>query len=59
MKEKINWELLAITRFLLASVVMFTHIKEFAANGGQEWFGYLNALIAIHGFLLISGFSIG
>lgn len=58
-KEKINWELLAITRFFLACVVMATHLIPHDDTGFLNWLSYFGGFEAVLGFLLISGFSIG
>jgi peptidoglycan/LPS O-acetylase OafA/YrhL len=53
-----KWSFLAGLRFLLASIVVFTHLGHYA---GAEWASALGsaAFEAIAGFLIISGFSIG
>lgn len=56
---KSNWEVLSLTRFLLALIVMIEHLQAYAAIGYLKWYGNLGAFEAILGFLLISGFSIG
>ncbi|QNQ09239.1 acyltransferase family protein [Sphingomonas alpina] len=54
-----RWSLLAGARFLLASIVLLTHLKLFAATSGVVEFIGGAAFQAIAGFLLISGYSIG
>ena len=56
---KINWELLAVTRFFLASVVMAGHLGPHDETGFLNWLAYFGGFEAVLGFLLISGFSIG
>jgi len=54
-----NWEILSLTRFLLAFVVLLSHLKSFTNIGILKYFGAFGAFEAILGFLLISGLSIG
>jgi len=55
-----NWEVLAITRFFLAIVVLFHHLPATLMNDtSRPWYGKLGAFEAVLGFLLISGLSIG
>jgi len=55
-----NWEVLAITRFYLAMVVLFSHLPATLMNDtSRPWYGRLGAFEAVLGFLLISGLSIG
>ncbi|WP_028981508.1 acyltransferase family protein [Sporocytophaga myxococcoides] len=56
---KVNWAVLALTRFFLASIVMMEHLKKFCDVGNWGLYTYFGAFEAILGFLLISGFSIG
>jgi peptidoglycan/LPS O-acetylase OafA/YrhL len=61
--EKINynWEILALTRFVLAMIVLLQHIP--AIFDGYDinipWYNKRGAFEAVLGFLLISGLSIG
>ncbi|MFP9117053.1 acyltransferase family protein [Flavobacterium sp. RNTU_13] len=57
--KKINWEILALTRFILAAIVIVNHLTDYTDVGCLNWFKKLGAFEAILGFLLISGFSIG
>ncbi len=57
--EKINWEILAFLRFILASVVMIGHLSDGRDIGFLKVFTYLGSFEAILGFLVVSGFSIG
>ncbi len=57
--SKVNWEILAFLRFILASVVMIGHLSEGRDLGFLKVFTYLGSFEAILGFLVISGFSIG
>lgn len=57
--QSVNWEILSLTRFLLAMIVMTGHLKSFGSIGFLNWYDYLGSFEAILGFLLISGFSIG
>ena len=59
MKGKINWEVLSLTRFLLALIVMIGHLEEYSQIGYFKWVTYFGSFEAILGFLLISGISIG
>jgi peptidoglycan/LPS O-acetylase OafA/YrhL len=59
MNEKVNWEILSLTRFLLALIVMIGHLQEFSSLAFLKWYTYLGSFEAILGFLLISGLSIG
>jgi peptidoglycan/LPS O-acetylase OafA/YrhL len=59
MKGKINWEVLSLTRFLLALIVMVGHLEEYSQIGYFKWVTYFGSFEAILGFLLISGLSIG
>lgn len=58
-KNKVNWEFLSLTRFLLAFIVIVGHLREYAPIGFLQGYLYLGSFEAILGFLLISGFSIG
>lgn len=57
--EKVNWELLAITRFFLACVVMAEHLLPHDSTHFLNWLANFGGFEAVLGFLLISGFSIG
>ena len=55
-----SWEVLALTRFLLACIVVSVHIRWFG-DAHFTWAAHVNDLggkAAVVGFLLISGFSI-
>lgn len=54
-----KWSLLALMRFLLASIVAVNHLAEYADLGGLWFIPRFGAFEAILGFLLISGYSIG
>lgn len=54
-----RWELLAFTRFLLASVVAIGHLSHFVEVKYVGWYSKFGSFTAIMGFLLISGYSIG
>ncbi|HEY2583662.1 MAG TPA: acyltransferase [Mucilaginibacter sp.] len=56
-----NWEVLALTRFLLAMIVLLQHIPAIFHNKYpiMPWFSRFGAFEAVLGFLLISGLSIG
>lgn len=58
-QKKINWEILSLTRFLLAMIVTVGHLVGHSDIGFLKWYSYLGSFEAILGFLLISGFSIG
>lgn len=58
--KPINWDIISLTRFLLAFVIILLHLKHFADLGYiLQWYLHLGFFEAILGFLLISGFSIG
>lgn len=54
-----KWEYLSITRFLLAFIVLISHLEKFVTLGNLHFISDMGAFEAILGFLLISGFSIG
>lgn len=54
-----KWSLLALMRFLLASIVAVNHLAEYADLGALKFVPRFGAFEAILGFLLISGYSIG
>lgn len=54
-----NWEVLSLTRFLLAFVVMLGHLQLSVPIGFLHWYTYLGSFEAVLGFMLISGLSIG
>ena len=54
-----KWSLLALMRFLLASIVAINHLAEYADLGFLKFVPYFGPFEAILGFLLISGYSIG
>jgi len=60
-KINCNWEVLALARFILALVVVLTHMRlTFRDEYHTEpWFTKIGAFEAVLGFLLISGLSIG
>lgn len=58
-KKAINWEVLALARFLLALTVFAGHLSLHTDIGPFIWYSYLGPFEAILGFLLISGLSIG
>jgi len=59
-KEPYKWEILSITRFFLAFVVLAEHLTSFTTyTGPMIVIKQLGAFEAVLGFLLISGFSIG
>ena len=53
-----KWSILAGLRFVLASIVAFTHLGVFTQLGWLDFIPKLGAFEAILGFLLISGYSI-
>lgn len=58
-----SWKILGAIRFWLASIVMCGHLFRFIPNEGPInrlllYFGQLDAVAAVMGFLVISGFSI-
>jgi peptidoglycan/LPS O-acetylase OafA/YrhL len=55
----VNWEILSITRFILAFIVVAGHLSSKVDNQFLKTFNYLGSFEAILGFLLISGLSIG
>jgi len=57
--KSFNWEILSLTRFLLAFIVLLTHLTSYSNIGPLKYFGAFGAFEAILGFLLISGLSIG
>jgi len=58
--KTINWDILSLTRFLLAFVIIVLHLKHLMDIGSLlQWYLHLGFFEAILGFLLISGFSIG
>ena len=57
--KKQNWEILSLTRFLLALIVMIEHLMAYTSVGDVRFFSLFGAFEAVLGFLLISGFSIG
>jgi peptidoglycan/LPS O-acetylase OafA/YrhL len=59
MNGKINWEVLSLTRFLLALIVLIGHLEEYSQIGYLKWYSNFGPFEAILGFLLISGLSIG
>jgi peptidoglycan/LPS O-acetylase OafA/YrhL len=56
---KFNWELLSITRFMLAFIVMAVHLSSIDHTHFLTWASYFGGFESVLGFLLISGFSIG
>jgi peptidoglycan/LPS O-acetylase OafA/YrhL len=54
--REVNWELLALTRFVLAWIVVSVHTYMPSQIAGL--FGALGGKAAVVGFMLISGFSI-
>jgi peptidoglycan/LPS O-acetylase OafA/YrhL len=54
-----NWELLAITRFFLALIVMTGHLPHYTGVNFFKFYSFFGSLEAILGFLLVSGLSIG
>lgn len=57
--NKFNWELLSITRFMLAFIVMAVHLGTFDHTHFLNWASYFGGFESVLGFLLISGYSIG
>jgi peptidoglycan/LPS O-acetylase OafA/YrhL len=53
-----RWSALALMRFALASIVVFSHLLEFTPLGFGSFLPMLGSFEAILGFLLISGYSI-
>jgi peptidoglycan/LPS O-acetylase OafA/YrhL len=53
-----KWSILAGLRFVLASIVAFNHLKDFASLGFLGFIPMFGPFEAILGFLLISGYSI-
>ncbi|RZK73905.1 MAG: acyltransferase [Pedobacter sp.] len=51
--------MLALTRFLLAFIVLVGHLSKFTDIGLFKYYNFLGSFEAILGFLLISGLSIG
>ena len=56
---KFNWELLSITRFMLAFIVMAVHLGNADHTRFLNWASAFGGFESVLGFLLISGFSIG
>jgi len=56
---KFNWELLSITRFMLAFIVMSVHLGDADHTHFLNWASNFGGFESVLGFLLISGFSIG
>jgi len=56
-----EWSLLALTRFVLALIVVFAHVEHMnlAPLGWLSWIPTMGAFEAVLGFLVISGYSIG
>ncbi len=54
-----KWSILALMRFLLASIVAINHLAEYADLGILKFVPQFGPFEAILGFLLISGYSIG
>ncbi len=59
MTGKTNWEILSFARFVLAFVVMISHLEKYSEIGYLKLITYLGFFEAVFGFLLISGLSIG
>lgn len=59
LEKKINWEILSLTRFLLAFIVLVGHLEAYVNVGILKFYHDLGSFEAILGFLLISGLSIG
>lgn len=57
--EGASWEILALARFLLAMVVLVSHLNDHTSTSYIRFYSYLGPFEAVLGFLLISGFSIG
>ncbi len=59
-KKRFSWEILSLTRFFLAFIVMSGHSVSLISNPGLlKWISLFGSFQAILGFLLISGLSIG
>jgi peptidoglycan/LPS O-acetylase OafA/YrhL len=56
--DRINWSILGLTRFMLASIVACSHIIYFSDDGWVSAAASLGSKSAVVGFLLVSGFSI-
>jgi peptidoglycan/LPS O-acetylase OafA/YrhL len=58
-EEDMRWDLLGLMRYLLASIVAISHLKWYLA-GAQPIYrvAEFSGLVAVLGFLLISGYSI-
>lgn len=57
--NKINWPLLGATRFFLAFIVLSEHLGWFISSSDVMLkFSKLSPMVAVLGFLLISGYSI-
>jgi peptidoglycan/LPS O-acetylase OafA/YrhL len=54
-----RWSVLALMRFVLASIVAFNHLGEYTSLGLLAVVPRLGSFEAILGFLLISGYSVG
>ena len=57
--RQVNWDVLSITRFILAFIVVADHLTQFISNKFLKFISEFGAFEAILGFLLISGLSIG
>lgn len=53
-----QWSILALLRFILASIVSINHLGEYTSLGWMAVIPKLGAFGAILGFLLISGYSV-
>jgi peptidoglycan/LPS O-acetylase OafA/YrhL len=61
-RTNVNWEILSLTRFILAMIVALAHVPEALNNlPSSNWpfYSRIGAFEAVLGFLLISGYSIG
>jgi peptidoglycan/LPS O-acetylase OafA/YrhL len=53
-----RWSLLALARFVLASIVALSHLAEYTDLGAMAFITRLGAFEAVLGFLFISGYSV-
>lgn len=58
MTRPISWSLLALLRFVLASIVAFAHITDFERDPFAIFIASFGAKAAVVGFLVVSGVSI-
>ena len=56
--QEINWSILALSRFVLACVVLATHLQWVDQGGISSFLSMFDGKAAVVGFLVISGFSV-